>query len=1717
MLTREFRRVAGQIALIIASERSLPPADKTFQPLPAGSHGIAGGEKYVVPGGPTTRGIFFKFAVDTIGLYGGDAQAAKAAKHELTSAQAIAGAAAAAAAAGRRGGAAPLGIPLVATVDVLGYRLLAISVLPVGGHTLAYGSANAGGTVLASAPDLVSAFQASCRALNVAPQNVTAPAPAWAPELRRRIMPHVIVAAGGLGAAGLHEGDDGGDPGASGPPLLALAAEGAGVDALSAYSDPYAERHRAAALAEPYFAQPVEEDGAARRGPRVPTSRLLWGPMDLEGHVSGGGAAPRRLHALDAARLMPPEPHGAEARARTVLLGIPCDARSPCREEWVERAVGGDVAWPREASELLRDIMARAGLSAPPGPAGEGAFGRVPTPHGVLMAMQGALSAGGVPLASSGVRPSAEPPTQDDLDYVVARAAAIDEEAGGARGGGARAARSAAWPGSGGAGATRPAQAEAVAETEATCAHALVTRTGGDGAPAGSSVLPLLPPGVLVCSLQERQASALAAAPVLGAAPRPHGGGDSAEVNARASRVAGRVVLGDCVLVVGLGWGLTRLLRPEAVAASPLPLSSEAFAPFGSCRSCAPATVVGTGRGRDGGERPLCGHDSPRMEARSRAVAEHVARVAVPALAAEMDAGRVVLTDPSGLPSALHAAGINLRAMGRVRAAVRSPSTRALVLTEALARVLRRVLHARLRAASSGPGDPVRALAAFLSLAFGSSPASSAFWRSTVPAALDAKMGLDVLLAADELETVRGRGLRALQGADPIPVLARLSAIGGFAMDGEDVDRVVLYPAVLQRPHPFVAGSPEEAMAAEGADDPAWNEDEDEDEDWRSEGGGRHGRDRRAAATVPARPAAGPAAPAAAAGPSARDLRPITTLRLTGRTRSIFDEAELAEALEATICGAAPEAAGAGQAAGAAPPADPAVGLSRLVDVIGETIGVSSAEHVRAATRHAQALRRSGLPGIAASVATAAAERAPPMAGLLRALALTVAAEALEATRDGPASAVRVYERARRIASVFAPAHPLVARLSCSLARCGLASRTEAGRSLAIRHMAAGFAIYDSVYGSSGAMELIVPAIVSGRAEEVGSSMGELCLVAMEAAGMREEGGRAAAWPGDDDPEGDDGEEAWGAGEGEDEPAASGAGGGGPGAAGGGGAGARRVVAGAGLLALGDREVMNEGLALLEREGRQSAGETAEASARMFRDALRLSSVPGPGVAGGGAAGAGAEPGEDVGTSARRIVGRLAASLAAVEDMMGYSRGHFIGRQAAGAAANDGEEAAGAAVGGRLLRQTSSTGSAGLGTAASGIAASLLASSAASGSEVDHGAEAALPDATPDGFPVAKWVVGGPGCLSATAGVPTYVTVTALGADGAAVPIPLREEVSAVLEGPGRHLATASLGRSPSERRLWFLPVVAGAYAVILTLAGEPVAVSPRPVRVVAGPPDRGSVTILPLGGATQGAPLSVALLVRDLSGNAVAAPGLSLWLSSTEGSHHRREEAAWTPVPGSDDGSCGRTDLREALDGPGGHRWSGVAAVPEMPCSRMERLEGVVPLAGLSQCVPSSWCVTTELKGASGLVMLGPRGLATSIKPNGALVPVATVTPGSAGAMLLHCDVAGKTAFVRRTVQVEPPAGGSGRCGTRVFGAMPSSAGKLCNQCQRRIAGSCLKCSRRVMGRQSAAVVCQLCTIRSPNRCCGCRAFVPPMMSSVAIICHMCASHGVAECVSLV
>jgi len=117
---------------IIISERYLPAEHKTIKPS-ADLGGIAGGEKYIV------HNIIFKFCTDHVGLFGSDHTSQKLASLELKGLIHMF----------NHGSKVGLCVPMMTVLDYKGFKLIAMSRLPVkGNQTLVYGSRDAGVTIL---------------------------------------------------------------------------------------------------------------------------------------------------------------------------------------------------------------------------------------------------------------------------------------------------------------------------------------------------------------------------------------------------------------------------------------------------------------------------------------------------------------------------------------------------------------------------------------------------------------------------------------------------------------------------------------------------------------------------------------------------------------------------------------------------------------------------------------------------------------------------------------------------------------------------------------------------------------------------------------------------------------------------------------------------------------------------------------------------------------------------------------------------------------------------------------------------------------------------------------------------------------------------------------------------------------------------------------------------------------------------------------------------------------------------------------------------------------------------------------------------------------------------------------------------------------------------------------------------------------------------------
>lgn len=148
-LYHDFEYAVETYGKIIIAERFLPVSQKSIPPA-FYMGGQAGGEKYIV------QGILFKFAVDKNNLYNGDHYAAKAAGHDLKSLIQV-----------YKSRIPGLYVPMMCLVDYLGYRLIAMSMLPVDTTTLCYGSCDGGMEVHDDIPEFNSKMLELGKVLNL--------------------------------------------------------------------------------------------------------------------------------------------------------------------------------------------------------------------------------------------------------------------------------------------------------------------------------------------------------------------------------------------------------------------------------------------------------------------------------------------------------------------------------------------------------------------------------------------------------------------------------------------------------------------------------------------------------------------------------------------------------------------------------------------------------------------------------------------------------------------------------------------------------------------------------------------------------------------------------------------------------------------------------------------------------------------------------------------------------------------------------------------------------------------------------------------------------------------------------------------------------------------------------------------------------------------------------------------------------------------------------------------------------------------------------------------------------------------------------------------------------------------------------------------------------------------------------------------------------------
>eukprot|EP01102_Stenamoeba_stenopodia_P002205 TRINITY_DN1198_c0_g1_i1.p1 TRINITY_DN1198_c0_g1~~TRINITY_DN1198_c0_g1_i1.p1 ORF type:complete len:1050 (+),score=251.40 TRINITY_DN1198_c0_g1_i1:69-3218(+) len=150
LLSEAFVDAATKIGRIIIRERNLPTYERSI--LPLSGKGVAGGEKFV------QNSIFFKYAIDSHRLYGGnDEHAMKVAGHELKGGTALMSC----------GMMLGLNFGLMCLIDYRGYRLIATSSLPISQDTIVYGSCDGGHRVHADDEEMNEIMEKCGKILNL--------------------------------------------------------------------------------------------------------------------------------------------------------------------------------------------------------------------------------------------------------------------------------------------------------------------------------------------------------------------------------------------------------------------------------------------------------------------------------------------------------------------------------------------------------------------------------------------------------------------------------------------------------------------------------------------------------------------------------------------------------------------------------------------------------------------------------------------------------------------------------------------------------------------------------------------------------------------------------------------------------------------------------------------------------------------------------------------------------------------------------------------------------------------------------------------------------------------------------------------------------------------------------------------------------------------------------------------------------------------------------------------------------------------------------------------------------------------------------------------------------------------------------------------------------------------------------------------------------------
>ena len=509
----EFGHVCAVICRQIIQQLGQARESWRIQPDSAAG-GIAGGEKYLA------GNIFIKFARDS-GVYGGDDGASKAARQELCALRSLLTASV-----------PGLSLPLMATVDVGGFRLVCASKLPLTGESLVYGSADAGKTVHTDDAEFNRIMRTVCEQLGLAGHNVGRPR--------------------------------------------------------------------------------VDSHGQLQH-----TVKLLWGPVDIEGHrlhmrSTCEDAAACRRYVLDTARLFPPMSQSdLPNHPRVPMSTFPADEAKAVHQTFAFCRSRGNWALASSRGQQ-KSLLTR-----------------------VKEELLSCLA-------------------QDTVTAIRARLAA-------------------------------PAQGAKEAEEEHLHEEDLI------------KVLPVRREVVSegwLFSLPRALAEEVQDARDMGA-------------NSRVAQHCGMDITGPAVLVQDVGTVFFRLFRPEILSQSALALSSDVFTGFGACGDCTSLR---------------CAHGSRPDFGKARHLTIALLQCVLPALAADICSGGVLLPDSASLVRVMHKRGVPLCLLGELllRALTewneQGPKPddsgeslwfRQVIHTEMLARCLKSLLKRRMRRAVLSCSDSV--------------------------------------------------------------------------------------------------------------------------------------------------------------------------------------------------------------------------------------------------------------------------------------------------------------------------------------------------------------------------------------------------------------------------------------------------------------------------------------------------------------------------------------------------------------------------------------------------------------------------------------------------------------------------------------------------------------------------------------------------------------------------------------------------------------------------------------------------------------------------------------------------------------------------------------------------------------------------------------------------------------------------------------------------